>query len=142
MATNDDELIAEVRSLTGYGEGSISTADMTDLVAVAKEEILLEIDQPDLDWYNERPAERALFWLVGLFAKIHNREIASAGFSIAELEQTPLRGSEQFWLGQVFRHISHIQNASPFAIRSIARTDRTYEGASSASDTDTDELLG
>lgn len=141
MADTDAELIAEVRSLTGYGTGVIPGDDMESLLSVAKDEILLETEEDDLDWYNDRPAERALYWLLALFTKIRTKEIGSAGFSIGELEQTPLQGAESFWLGQFHRHLWNIGNATPFGITSVSRTDRTYDGTTSSA-VEPDDLLG
>ena len=39
MAQNDQELIQEVRSLTGYSETIIPNSDMQSLLLVAKEDI-------------------------------------------------------------------------------------------------------
>lgn len=142
MANNDNELITEVRSLTNYGTQVISDPDMQNLVASAKDEILIAVDETSLDWYNERAAERALYWLVALFTKVHTGQIGGAGFAIGELEQSPLRGTEQFWLNQFNRHLWNIGSASAFGITSVTRDDRTYDSATTTSaDSGVDDLL-
>lgn len=145
MAANNDELIAEVRSLTGYGTGVISADDMSNLVTVAQEEILDLQDTNTLDWYSVRSAERALFWLVALFTKVHTKEIGGAGFTVGELRQEPLPEAAQFWLDRFHSHLFKIGNNTAFGIRSVGRTDREYTGGGGSSSGVTegiDDLLG
>lgn len=142
MADNDNELIAEVRALTSYGADVISDPDMTSLVASAKEEILDAVDEDALDWYNVRSAERALFWLLALFTKVHTGQVGGAGFTIGELEQAPLLGTAEFWLTRFYQHLWKIGNAESFGITSVSRDDRTYDSTSTAStDSGLDDLL-
>lgn len=126
MASNDDELILEVRALTGYSGETISDPDMQALIEAAKDEVLYAVGADSLEWYADRSAERSIFWLVALFTKVRTGEVGGAGFTIGELEQVPLVETTAFWLKQAQQHMANITDHRAYGIRSVSRDNRTY----------------
>mgnify|MGYP006285300615 FL=1 len=131
MASNDTELIAEVRSLVGYGETVIPNVEFQSLIDIAKRDLVLELDgTAPADWYNDGSAETALFYSVCLFSKIRTGEIGGVQYAVAELEKRPLPETELFWLKRVEKALASLKSEedrnSGFAHSTISRTDRVY----------------
>lgn len=126
MASNDDELVAEVRALTNFQDDVISDSDMRTLVTIAKREIRTLSGLPSPDWYEENDAEQALFWLTALFTKVHTGHIGGVSYSVGELEQAPLRETNQFWLNRFQQHLSNLSAGTLYGHTSVSRPDRTY----------------
>lgn len=135
MATDDTTLMAEVRLLTEYNTAIISDADLTSLVSLAKAELEAKVGVSDLVFYGNPPAERSLFWLTCLFAKIRAGELDGMEMEIGDVRSAPLRvdGEEQqstavVWRAEFNSYFSRLltEIGGAVASRSIARPNRTY----------------
>lgn len=136
MATDDASLIVEVRDITEYNAEIISDEQFQRLVSLAQREIAAKVGIPDLDFYNDLDAERALFWLTCLFAKIRAGEVDGVEMQIGDIRNKPLRvdGEEDRSMAVVWRaefndYFNQLltQNGGSFGSRRISRGDsRTY----------------
>lgn len=128
MATSDAELISEVRSLTNYDSELISDSDFNDLVAIAKEEILLDVDAGSVSYYgsNTHANDRALFWLTALFAKVKAGEVGASTFSVADVRANSDSWQTSMWLSQYDKAISQNTDSLGFGSTTVARDDREY----------------
>lgn len=136
MATNETELIAEVRAFTGYTDTStFSDSDISDIIGVAKEEIRGELDAPDFTFFvdtsetNTHSADRALFWLSCIGVKVRAGEIATSDFTISELETSRSEGQFDLLFDRFMKQLrsaqsTEVQGASA---NSVSRTDRSYD---------------
>ncbi|MFC6953777.1 hypothetical protein [Halorubellus litoreus] len=134
MATNDYELVLEVQNLTEYDDEIIEIPVMLELVELAKREIRAKAGIIDLEFFgtNDLYAERALFWLTCLFAKIKMGELENVHMSIGDIEQRTLRADEDgedavVWKQEFQDYMARVQpSENLFGIRSVGRSDRTY----------------
>ena len=129
MAIDDDSLIAEVRLLTNLPVTIISVEDFQDLVALTKRELLADIGLSDIDWYGEIQAERALFWLTCIHAKVHIGEIDAPNFSIGELKvrQSSFTERQGIWFDNFWKHYRAMTGGTPMGHITANRSNRTYE---------------
>lgn len=103
MATNDSEMISEVRALT-YDEHILSDIQMREILHVCKEEIRADLGDPDFQFYqtgeveNSHDADRALFWFTCIGAKIRVGELGGMDISVADLDAEQASGQEAFWI--------------------------------------------
>lgn len=100
MATNDQELIREVRGFTDTGVDMIPGDEMQVLVDIGKEEIRSDIGKRNQDFYksNTLPLDRALFWFTCLATKVKLGEVGSANFEIEDItSEKPGQGHFDIW---------------------------------------------
>lgn len=131
MATDDESLIAEVRSLTDYDSDIIDDPDMQDLVDVGKEEVSGKIGNQSLTFYEQETfhATRALFWYVCIAAKVKVGELAGMNISADDFEaMNPANAHYDFWFENFQKKLSRAQRStSPGAsLINLERTERTY----------------
>lgn len=128
MAQNDDELIEEVRSLTGYSEQIIDPAEMHSLLLVAKEDIrgLSTGEIPDI--YDDKVAERATFWTVVMFTKVFTGELDAPNFKIGSIsvDTMPRRDIVRVWYRQLDQYVNRLSSGRALGIGSPRRTSREY----------------
>lgn len=102
MASNDSDIIREVRGLTDCGVDIIPGNEMQTLVDIGKEEIRADVGEPGLTFYasdgSTFEADRALFWFVCLATKVKTGEIASTNIEIESLiTEKPAQGHFDIW---------------------------------------------
>jgi hypothetical protein len=130
MASDDSSLSDEVRLLTHYDSSIISEADLTGLIGVAKEEIKAEVDDGTLTFYSGNiQADRALFWLVCIFSKIHMGEIDAPNFEVSELKVRSSSFSEQngLWFDNFSQRLEAISPGARIGHVKVSRADRSYQ---------------
>lgn len=128
MALSDADLIAEVRVLTDYTPEIMSDREFQDLVDLTKRELRADLNQPGLDFYSDLSAERCLFWLVCIFAKVRAGEIDSPSFSISELKVRQSNFTERvgIWFDNFWNHYHSVGGGPPRGHIKSSRPDRTY----------------
>lgn len=132
MATDDDSLVLEVRAITGYDDDILSDAEVERLLALAKREIEASKDNPNVDYYGNIQAERALFWLTGVFMKIRMGEIDGESFSISELKVDSGDSDNSMYLRNFWNHYHSIGDGRPRGHLKGQRSDREYDYDNSA----------
>jgi hypothetical protein len=149
MATDDGTLVAEVRALTDYDETIMSDLELLALVDVAKEEIKADVDDTTITFYSgDQKADRALFWLTCLFAKIKLGEIEAPNVSISSLRIRQASVAERYgvWVKNFEKNLAGIVTSDgeaavgrPMGHTKVARTEseRSY-GYEDSTDTTTD----
>jgi len=128
MAVDESTLISEVRVLTNYDAALLSDADLQGVIELAKTEIRAELNDPDLDFFGDNlQAERALFWLVCIFAKVKSGEFDSPHMTISELKirQPGMDERTGVWFQKFNQHVLAI-SGSRIGHRLVDRTDRSY----------------
>lgn len=124
MATNDTTLKSEVREQTELTDSALlSDSRLTSLLSNAKREIESEVGS-EPDWYGDRTAENALFWLLCLFAI---GEDSVEGFSIGEIQVDPETDDNNThpWTARYNRSLRYLMpSESLFGISKVNRTDR------------------
>jgi hypothetical protein len=152
MAGDITSLVEEVRSLTEYDEAVFSSAELTELVELAQQEIQADVDDPNLEFFADgnHAAERALFWLTCIFAKVRAGEIEAPNVSISSLRIRQASATERhgLWFARFEKNLSKIvpsgaeATSFPMGIASIQRADeRTYGYGDRSSSTGGDGLL-
>jgi hypothetical protein len=135
MAVDDTSLIAEVRVLTDYDETILTDSEMAAVVDLAKQEITAELGDDTLTFFSgDANADRALFWLTGLFCKAKTGEIDAPNISISSLRIRQASEAERIglWLSKFEVNFNMIGEAGtetagmPMGITSVERADRTY----------------
>jgi hypothetical protein len=128
MATNDTELIAEVRLLTEYDESIIPTTDMESLVALTRRELSADLGSTIPDFYSDLSSERALFWLTCIFAKVKTGEIEAPEFSIGELkvQRDSMGQQSSLWFNNFLKHYRGMSGGAPVGHIKSNRPDRDY----------------
>lgn len=128
MATNDTELVSEVRSLTDYDSGILTDSELDSLLAIAKREIETEVGEDSLDFYANARRERALFWLTCFFAKIKTGEYEGMDLTVSEIEMNKIpEGDEgRIWLTQFEKRLKQIVAGNKTYISNISRNNRLY----------------
>lgn len=128
MAQDDTTLLTEVRLLTDYDEGIMSNADLLALIGLAKAELQAGTGSAAIDFYAVTEAERALFWLTCIFAKVKTGEIDSMSFSIGELKARQPNVTERYgvWFDNFWKHYRTMEGGAPVAHVKSNRPDRTY----------------
>lgn len=134
MARSDQELIDEVRALTGYDDGAMfSDADMQALVTLSKEELRSSLGDAEFEFYlrgqeNTLDADRALFWFVCIGAKIRAGEIGSVELTVDSLEEQTREGQFNVWFKNFQQRLHAAQTGvTGAATTTISRTERNYE---------------
>ena len=129
MAQNDQELIEEVRSLTGYSERIIPNSDMQSLIQISKEDIrgLSSSEIPDI--YDDKVAERATFWTVVMFTKIFVGELDAPNFKIGSIsvDSMPRRDIVRVWYRQLDQYVKRLSSGRAMGIVNPRRTAREYD---------------
>ncbi|UBF22707.1 hypothetical protein M1M38_gp014 [Halorubrum tailed virus 27] len=125
MATDDSSLMTEVREQTELTDTTLlSDSRLSALLSNAKREIETTIGR-EPDWYENRDAENALFWLACLFVI---DEGSTDQFSFGELEVRPESDAEADhpWVGRYERSLRYLMDsASLFGLSNVNRTDRS-----------------
>lgn len=131
MATNDSELMNEVRELTDYSSAVLPDSKLQTVISVAKREVEGVADTSVSDWYGTRNAELALFWTACLFCKIKAGEIDGVNMSLGDMETESLSAAGGYSESPVVwyeRAMSYAQRLMPdtgrFSHRSVGR--RSY----------------
>ena len=125
-------IIQEARELPGFPESIISPETMESFYSIAIQDIegilgrpLEEIEKPA----TLRAADRAAFWSVVLFSKIHSGELDGMDFSIGavKVQQMPKRDITRIWYRKLDNYMSIIRSdGGGMGITSISRNDRSY----------------
>ena len=128
MATNDQELISEVRSLTDYDETILSDSDMQDLVGLAKREIEIEVGERVDDFYSNRIREGALFWLVCFFTKLKTGEYEGMDLTISEIEinKVPEGSDTRIWIRNFNKRFRQLRSENRSYVANVSRSGREY----------------
>lgn len=128
MSNNNEELIQEVRALTNYHEGLISDAEMQMLAEMAINEVKGITRDPDLEIFEVPEAERAAFWSMCLFCKIHMGELDGLDFSLGEIsvKQMPFRDITRVWYRQLDYYINLLRSGGSMGHTKVRRSDREY----------------
>jgi hypothetical protein len=136
MATSDSELIAEARALTEYDTTIIDDVTFQELVDICKEEIRSALRDEEFSFYQtEDPgslaADRALFWMVCIAAKIRTGELAGMNIEVSELRmQNPGHIHHETWFRnfrqQMVRAEQNQASSNGPANITLSRTNRTY----------------
>ena len=132
-----DDVKAEVRSLTDYGEHVLPVGDLDDLLDTARRDIAALVDQSmaDIDWYSEGSiGRRALVWTVCLFALLKAREMDSGELSLDALTMDGVRAAGQqygndpvIWLSRARSFVRMLDDRAGSVVRvDAAREDRIY----------------
>jgi hypothetical protein len=132
MAVDDGTLMAEVRAMTNYDEGIVTGSEFQEITEIAKRELKSNKNDPDLEFYTDIRAERTLFWLVCIFAKVKGGEIDGASFSISELDVDSEKGGNSLYFDNFWRNYHSIGDGRPRGHLKGQRSDRTYEYGNSA----------
>lgn len=136
MATSDQELIEEVRAITGYEDSTtFSDNDIQTVVHIAKEEIRSHLGNTELTFYqtgnnNTHDADRALFWFTCIGLKARAGEIGSVDLTVDSLEQTSSQGQFSFWFEMFGTRIRAATDAGvngPSGVQISRDEDRTYQ---------------
>ena len=128
MSYNKQALVHEVRALTGYTEAVLPPEDMETLYQIAVDDIrgIIGIDPQEV----ENPAaERAVFWSLALFGKIHMGEMEGLDFKIGSISvhQLPRRDITRVWYRQLDAYLNALRSdASVGGMTSVNRDDREY----------------
>lgn len=127
VVLNETQIIEDARSLTGYHDELIDDAEMHTLYHIAVEDIEGIVRRPMEEIENEA-AERAVFWAVCLFSKIHMGELDGLDFSIGSInvKQMPIRDITRIWYRQMDLYINVLRSESATGITQISRSDREY----------------
>ncbi|WP_241430577.1 hypothetical protein [Natronorubrum sulfidifaciens] len=117
--------------MTAYSDRIISDEEMLELVQIGKHEVRAESGLEIPDFYSlEHPStQRALFWTVCLFCKIHVGELEGLDFNIGSIKihQLPVRDITRVWYEKLDSHIGNLRAAnSGMGISNVRRLDRTY----------------
>lgn len=134
MATDDTSLKAEVRAITDYDTVILDDTGLQELVSLTKREIQSSKNNEDIDFYADLQAERTLFWLTCLFAKIKTGEIDGGSFSISELDVDSSGSSNSFYFDNFWRNYHSLGGGRPRGHLKGQRSNRTYEYDNSATD--------
>lgn len=136
MASSDAEMVAEVRSLTGYTDTStFSDSDVQEVIDIAKEEIRSYLNVNDFTFYvdtqsaDTHDADRALFWMSCIGLKIRAGEIGSADISISSLERAQTQDQYSIWFNMLFNrlHSAAATDAQGASSTQIQRDGRSYD---------------
>lgn len=133
MASDDNELIAEVRGITDYDSSIFSDNELQQLVRIGKEELRSALGVADFQFYTEesQSATRALFWFVAIAAKVRAGEISNVNITVGDFEtQNPANIHYDYWFSNFRNRLqeAYRETASgggPEQI-SLSRTNRTY----------------
>lgn len=143
MALSEQELINEVRGITGYSTDLVSDSDIQGLIETAKADIQSITENYSIDWYDEsnRDPNRALMWTTCLFLLLKARELDGVEYSLESLEQRSLsaagggfgQGNQPtLWYQRATDFIgeidSDVDDDIPYGMDSIVREDRIYGG--------------
>lgn len=95
MALDQNQVISEVRTITGYPVAVLDDPDVIELIEFAKNDITGITNNYEIDWYNpdDIDGNRALVWTTALFTKIRTGELDSAEYSLEELDIQPQHAS-------------------------------------------------
>jgi hypothetical protein len=117
--------MTEVREQTELIDTSLlSDSRLSALLSNAKREIETTIGR-EPDWYGNRDAENALFWLSCLFVI---DEGTTDSFTFGELQVQPESGAETEhpWVNRYERSLRYLMGSeSLFGISNVNRTDRS-----------------
>jgi hypothetical protein len=132
MATDDTSLKAEVRAITDYDTGILLDADLQQLVDLAKREIQSNKNDASIDFYGDLLAERTLFWLTCIFAKVKAGEIDGGTFEISELSVESEEGGNSIFFDNFWRNYHSIGDGRPRGHLKGQRANREYDYDNSA----------
>lgn len=129
MAQADYEIIEEVRSLTGYSAEMISAADMQQLINTAKSDVrgVATNDIPDI--YDDRTAERAVFWTTVMFTKIYMGELDAPNFDVGSIkvDALPSRDITRVWYKKLDKFLGKLESGRQMGITAPERDNRNYD---------------
>jgi len=134
MVSNESELKADVRQMTGYTSTLALSEDGLDTsFRTAKRHIRVKKSLgTDIDWFNADNPERqeALFWFTCLHTKVQTGELDAQDFQAGAVNQSSLLAKEDndvtTWYRNAQGALESINGSS--IIRSVApsRTEREY----------------
>lgn len=131
MASDDDSLIAEARSITDYDDSIISDSEFEELVNIGKEEIMAAVNEQTLMFYEEETFHhtRALFWFTAIAAKVKTGELAGMNISADDFEATnPATSHYSFWFDSFQKKMAaaRLRSSPGPSLVNMERTERTY----------------
>jgi len=134
MAQNDTSMKAEIRAMTDYDLGIMDNDSLQALLDLTKREIQSSKEKATFDFYDDLRAERTLFWLTCIFAKIKGGEIDGGDFSISELKVKSNNSGSSFYFDNFWRHYHSIGEGRPRGHLKGQRSNREYNYDNSATD--------
>jgi hypothetical protein len=128
MATNDTELIEEVRAITDYDAGLIDGATFRTLLEIGKEELRDEFSDEFVGFYNgNTAADRALFWFTCIAAKVRAGEIAGINLTVGSIRATSYSNSKfDFWFKNFEEKLKEASGGQPSRKQNLSRDNRSY----------------
>jgi len=134
MASNDDELVEEVRALTDYDEHVMSTGQLMNLVDLGKQQLESYLGTSPIDFYasDRGDSQRALFWFTCIAAKVAGGEIAGINLQLESIRtQNPANIHYDYWFDNFRQTLRAAEgegdSGNPSAAsRVLSRTDRSY----------------
>lgn len=128
MYIDQEAVIEEVRTLTGYTDRIVSDESFTTLFNMAYKDIEGIVGQ-DLETVENIAAERAVFWSVCLFAKVHAGELGGIDFKIGSLnvQQFPRRDITRVWYRNLDQQLEILRReGGGMGLTNVSRNDRVY----------------
>lgn len=128
MATNDSELITEVRALTNYSADMMTDSTIQELIEIGKQELESEFREDFVGFYEgNTPADRALFWFTCIATKVRAGEIAGINLTVGSIRATSYSNSKfEFWFDNFEKKLIQAQGGRPVSNRQLDRDNRTY----------------
>lgn len=137
MATNDSELINEVRGLTDYGTAIMTDGELQTLVDIGKEEIQAHVGELDsggqIQFFGSDTLQqdRALFWFTCIAAKAKAGEIASVNLTVGSIRSTSYAGSKfDFYFKNFDKRMATVERVAsggPAQVNATRSDDRSYD---------------
>lgn len=131
MASDDDTLVDEARTLTNYDDSILSESEFRELIEIGKEELRAALGEPSLTFYQDDryQATRALFWFVCIAAKVRVGELGGLNLTVESLEaQNPGEAHHSYWFRNFQQRLRAAGNVNSGGASStvLSRTNRTY----------------
>ena len=130
-ASSDEELLRDVRDLTGYEKYDINDAELRTCIDRAKSHISsrMSLDVSDDYWYSGDKREEALFWLTCFLSKVATGEIGAPSGAVENIEigRLPTRDSE--WYKRAEEAIAGMESNSgsgSYGVSGVTRSNRVY----------------
>jgi len=143
VASNQTELIDELRLFTGYGTGVLDDTEFGTVIDRAAQHVSIvkDISDESFDFYASQDREEALFWFSCLFAKVAVKELDAQTIQVGSIDLRSLLAKDHNDATTWFRNAqaalraldSNGDAAFGVGIGSVTRKDRVYGKNATAS---------